>query len=84
MYQNFLESRKIGYERKSKLAEEFEFSNDEEPFKTMIGHVLETGKSQVDRCLKVLNNYVSGKMDDETFEKIDKQFEVMQIYEDKR
>ena len=84
MYQNFLESRKIGYDRKLKLTQEFEFSNDEEPFKTMIGHILKTGESQVDRCLKVLNNYVSGKMDDETFENIDKQFEVKQIYEDKR
>ena len=84
MYKNFLENRKIGYERKLELAEKFEFSDDEESFKTMIGHILKTGEIQVDRCLKVLNNYVSGNLDVETFRKIDKQFDVKQIYEDKR
>ena len=84
MYQNFLENRKVDYDRKLELTEEFHFSDNEEPFKTMIGHILKTGEKQVDRCLKLLNDYVSGNMDNETFEKMDKQFEVKQIYEDKR
>ena len=84
MYMDVLQNRLNSFEAQSEKFENFEFAENEQHFKKMIGDIHVTARNQVKRCLARLEDYSKGDLDEETFEKIDKTMEVRQIYDQKR